>query len=90
VHLQFLQRAGATQWVNAGSVGMPYEGAPGAYWLALPGGGAAPGHRVTRYDVAAAERAIRASGYPDADDVVAAITGAVSREEALDAFSPRS
>jgi hypothetical protein len=68
---------------------MPYEGAPGAYWLALPGGAAAPDHRVTRYDVAAAERAIRASGYPDADDVVAAITGAVSREEALDAFSPR-
>jgi predicted phosphodiesterase len=90
VHLQFVQRAGATQWVNAGSVGMPYEGAPGAYWLALPGGGAAPGHRITRYDVAAAERAIRASGYPDAEDVVGAITGAVSREEALDAFSPRA
>jgi predicted phosphodiesterase len=87
VHFQFLQRSGATAWVNAGSVGMPYEGAPGAYWLALPER-EPPDLRRTPYDVAAAERAVRASGYPDADDVVAAITGAVSREEALDAFSP--
>jgi putative phosphoesterase len=88
VHLQFVARAGATQWVNAGSVGLPYEGAPGAFWLALTPAG--PDLRRTRYDVAAAERAIRATGYPDADDVVAAITGAVSRTEALDAFSPRA
>jgi putative phosphoesterase len=86
VHLQFLQRSGATAWVNAGSVGAPYEGAPGAFWLAL--GREAPDLRRTLYDVAAAERAVRATGYPDADDVVAAMTGAVSREEALDAFSP--
>jgi putative phosphoesterase len=87
VHLQFLQRSGAVQWVNAGSVGAPYEGAPGAYWLALTS--EAPGLRRTRYDLGAAEAAIRATGYPDADDVVAAITGAITREEALDAFSPR-
>ncbi|HMJ33242.1 MAG TPA: metallophosphoesterase family protein [Baekduia sp.] len=86
VHLQFLQRSGTVQWVNAGSVGMPYEGAPGAYWLALTS--EAPDLRRTAYDVGAAEAAIRATGYPDADDVVAAIAGAVSREEALDAFSP--
>jgi hypothetical protein len=66
---------------------MPYEGAPGAYWLALTS--EAPGLRRTRYDLGAAEAAIRATGYPDADDVVAAITGAITREEALDAFSPR-
>jgi predicted phosphodiesterase len=82
VHLQFT----APGWINAGSIGMPYEGAPGAYWLALTPEG--PDLRRTPYDVAAAERAIRATGYPDADDVVAAITGAVSRTEALDAFSP--
>ncbi|MDX6730202.1 MAG: hypothetical protein QOC54_150 [Baekduia sp.] len=86
VHLQFLQRSGAVQWVNAGSVGMPYEGAPGAYWLALTS--EAPDLRRTLYDTDAAAAAIRATGYPDAEDVVAAITGAVSREEALDAFSP--
>ncbi|MCW2992748.1 MAG: metallophosphoesterase [Conexibacter sp.] len=86
VHLQFVARAGATQWVNAGSVGMPYEGAAGAFWLALTPAG--PDLRRTRYDVDAAARAIRATGYPDAEDVVAAITGAVSRTEALDAFSP--
>jgi putative phosphoesterase len=86
VHLQFLQRSGAVQWVNAGSVGMPYEGAPGAYWLALTS--EAPDLRRTLYDTDGAAAAIRATGYPDAEDVVAAITGAVSREEALDAFSP--
>jgi putative phosphoesterase len=86
VHLQFLQRSGAVQWVNAGSVGMPYEGAPGAYWLALTS--EAPDLRRTLYDTDVAAAAIRATGYPDAEDVVAAITGAVSREEALDAFSP--
>jgi putative phosphoesterase len=86
VHLQFLQRSGTVQWVNAGSVGMPYEGAPGAYWLALTS--EAPGLRRTLYDTDAAAAAVRATGYPDAGDVVAAITGAVSREEALDAFSP--
>jgi putative phosphoesterase len=87
VHLQFLQRSGAVQWVNAGSVGRPYEGAPGAFWVALTSAG--PDLRRTLYDVAAAAEAIRATGYADADDVVAAISGAVSREEALDAFSPR-
>jgi putative phosphoesterase len=86
VHLQFVQRSGTVQWVNAGSVGMPYEGAPGAYWLALTS--EAPDLRRTRYDTEPAAATIRATGYPDAEDVVAAITGAISREEALDAFSP--
>jgi putative phosphoesterase len=86
VHLQFLQRSGATLWANAGSVGMPYEGAPGAYWLALTS--EAPDLRRTLYDVAAAEGALRATGYRDVADVAAAIAGAVSREEAMDAFDP--
>jgi putative phosphoesterase len=86
VHLQFLQRSGSTLWANAGSVGMPYEGAPGAYWLALTS--EAPDLRRTLYDVAAAEGAIRATGYRDAGDVAAAIAGAVSREEAMNAFDP--
>jgi putative phosphoesterase len=88
VHLQFLQRAGTTLWCNAGSVGLPYEGAPGAYWLALTT--EAPNLRRTRYDVEAAQAAIEATGYAGAEDFVAAITGAVSREEAMDAFDPRA
>src|SRR3954451_18319093 len=87
VHLQFVQRSGATQWVNAGSVGMPYEGAPGAFWLAVVDG--VPDHRRTAYDLDAAEAAIRATGSPDADGIVDAIRGRVTREEAMDAFEPR-
>ncbi|HEU4976225.1 MAG TPA: YfcE family phosphodiesterase [Baekduia sp.] len=86
VHLQFVQRAGSVQWVNAGSVGMPYEGASGAFWLAIVDGSI--DLRRTAYDTAAAAAAIRATGYPDADDQIAAITGAITREEAMDAFDP--
>jgi hypothetical protein len=86
VHMQFLQRSGSVMWCNAGSAGMPYEGAPGAFWVALTSEG--PDLRRTLYDFDAAQAAIRATDYPDADDVIAALTGAISREEAMDAFDP--
>jgi putative phosphoesterase len=34
-HIQFDKRIGDVRVVNAGSVGMPYESEPGAYWAAL-------------------------------------------------------
>lgn len=34
-HVQFDRRVGEVRLVNAGSVGMPYEDAPGAYWALL-------------------------------------------------------
>ena len=34
-HIQEDRRVGGVRWVNAGSVGMPYEDAPGAYWALL-------------------------------------------------------
>jgi putative phosphoesterase len=34
-HVQFDRRIGATRLVNAGSIGMPYEEKPGAYWALL-------------------------------------------------------
>jgi predicted phosphodiesterase len=45
--------------VNAGSVGMPYEGRPGAFWALL---GPGVELRRTEYDVGAAARAIREAG----------------------------
>jgi putative phosphoesterase len=36
-HIQFDRRIGDIRLVNAGSVGMPYEGKPGAYWAILDG-----------------------------------------------------
>jgi putative phosphoesterase len=34
-HIQDDRRVGGVRWVNAGSVGMPYEDGPGAYWALL-------------------------------------------------------
>jgi putative phosphoesterase len=34
-HIQEDRSVGGIRWVNAGSVGMPYEDAPGAYWALL-------------------------------------------------------
>jgi predicted phosphodiesterase len=67
-HHQFELRAGAQRVVNAGSVGMPYEGEPGAFWLLVADG--EPELRRSDYDVEAAAPALRASGFPDVDDLI--------------------
>jgi diadenosine tetraphosphatase ApaH/serine/threonine PP2A family protein phosphatase len=67
-HHQFDLSAGEQRVVNAGSVGMPYEGRAGAYWLLVVDGEPEP--QRTTYDIDAAAAAIRASGFPDAEDIV--------------------
>ncbi len=67
-HHQFELRAGEQRVVNAGSVGMPYEGRAGAFWLLVADGEPEPRH--TDYDVEAAGAALRASGFPDVDDLI--------------------
>jgi predicted phosphodiesterase len=67
-HHQFDLRAGTQRVVNAGSVGMPYEGAPGAYWLLVDDGRPEP--RRTLYDVDAAAGFLRASGFPDVEELI--------------------
>ncbi len=61
-HVQFDRTADGVRIVNAGSVGMPYEREPGAYWLRL---GPDVEHRRTDYDVESAARAIAATGWPE-------------------------
>jgi putative phosphoesterase len=63
-HMQFDRRLGDVRVVNAGSVGMPYEAEPGAYWLL-----AGPEISLLRaeYDVEAAAAAIRSTGHPNAE-----------------------
>lgn len=63
-HMQFDRHVGPVRVINAGSVGMPF-GAPGAYWLLMT---EALTLRRTPYDLAAAEKRLRASGFPGADD----------------------
>jgi putative phosphoesterase len=60
-HMQFDRAVDGVRLVNAGSVGMPYEGTPGAYWALL---GPDVELRRTEYDIEAAVAAIRATGAP--------------------------
>jgi len=60
-HVQFDRTVGDVRVLNAGSVGMPYEEAPGAYWLRL---GPRVEHRRTQYDVEDAAQRIAAVGWP--------------------------
>jgi predicted phosphodiesterase len=63
-HVQFDRAAAGKRLVNAGSVGMPYEERPGAYWALL---GPEVELRRAEYDLEDAAAAIRATGFPDAD-----------------------
>jgi predicted phosphodiesterase len=59
-HMQFDRRVGRTRVVNAGSVGMSFQG-PGAHWLLL---GEEMELRRTEYDLADAASRVLATGYP--------------------------
>ena len=54
------------RWVNAGSVGIPYEGRRGAYWALL---GPDVDLRRTEYDTEAAVDLFRGTGYPGFDEL---------------------
>lgn len=87
VHMQFRRSVGGIEWIGAGSVGMPYEGSPGAYWALLDAGDVEL--RRTEYDLEAAAAAVRASGYPMAAQLADEnILRVPSRDEALAVFSP--
>ncbi len=66
-HVRYERRALGRTFLNPGSVGMPYEGAPGAYWALL---GPGVEHRVTQYDLDEAERRYRESGDPMTEEMV--------------------
>jgi predicted phosphodiesterase len=67
VHVQYDRRVGGHRVVNAGSVGLPYEGRAGAFW-ALLGPDVEP--RETSYDLEDAVQRLRDTGYPDLDDAL--------------------
>lgn len=64
-HQQFDRIVEGKRLVNAGSVGLPYEGRPGAYWVLL---GPDVEHRRTEYDVHEGAERLRTTGMPDLDD----------------------
>ena len=83
-HTQFDRVVDGTRVVNAGSVGMPYENEPGAYWALL---GPDADLRRTSYDLEAAAERVRASGFPAAEEFASEyVLTVVSREEASTYF----
>jgi putative phosphoesterase len=65
-HRQFDRTVGGKRLLNAGSVGSPYEGEAAAFWLLLA---PEPQLRKTAYDVEAAVAVLRATGFPDFDEL---------------------
>ena len=83
-HVQFDRRVAGKRLINAGSVGMPYEARPGAYWAVL---GPEVDLRRTDYDLEAAAAAIRVSGFPDAGELADEnVLTVPSAEEATEQF----
>jgi predicted phosphodiesterase len=82
-HVQFDRTAAGKRLVNAGSVGLPYEGRPGAYWALL---GPDVEFRHTEYDVVSAAEEIRRTGMPQADEVAETLLRPPTPEEATDVF----
>jgi len=66
-HHQFVLEHGGRRVVNAGSVGMPYQGAAAAFWLLL---GPEVQLRRTDYDVDAALDTMRAAGVDGIDELM--------------------
>jgi putative phosphoesterase len=84
-HMQLERRAGDVRFVNAGSVGMPYEALPGAYWALLDE--VAVDLRRTEYDLERAAELVRGSGHPRADELADEnVLRVPSRAEALAFF----
>jgi predicted phosphodiesterase len=84
-HHQFDRRVGDLRVVNAGSVGMAYEGRVAAFWALIEDG--EPRFMSTPFDVEQAVERVRASDWPQRDEFVAEnLLVAVSRDEAIEHF----
>ena len=66
-HQQDDRVVGATRFINAGSVGLPYEGDGDARWLWIENG--VPELRRTAYDHVTAGRRMLDTGYPDVESI---------------------
>jgi putative phosphoesterase len=83
-HVQFDRTWEGKRLVNAGSVGMPYEGRPGAHWALL---GPDVELRRTSYDFEEAADRVRVSGMPDAEQFAADyVLSAHTADEATEQF----
>lgn len=83
-HMQQDRRVDDVRWVNAGSVGMPYEGEVAAFWALL---GPDVELRRTTFDVERSIDAVLESGWPDAETFAEEnLRKAVRREDVVPVF----
>lgn len=82
-HMQQDRTVGGVRWINAGSVGLPYEDDIKAFWALL---GPDVELRRTPFDVAAAIRAFASVDREDAAQFVENFRTAPSRREAAEYF----
>jgi predicted phosphodiesterase len=81
VHIQFDREVAGIRSVNAGSVGLPYEGRPGAYWALL---GPEVDLRRTEYDLDEAVVRYRATDIPGVEEIVELMVSPPEPREVID------
>ena len=87
-HVQYDRQVGDVRLVNAGSVGMPYEGSPDARWALLGEGDVQL--VATAYDAEAALDRLAQAGFPLFEQwCVRTLHGEVGAEEATASFESR-
>jgi putative phosphoesterase len=87
-HVQFEAAVRGVRFVNAGSVGMPYEGKQGAFWAMVDG--VEVELRRTTYAVEAAAVAIRATAYPEAAELATLLLEPADPDEVSTYFEGRA
>jgi predicted phosphodiesterase len=84
-HMQFDRMVGQRRVINAGSIGMPFQSPPGAYWLLL---GPDVQLRRTDYDFATAAEVIRKTAYPQLEPLaVRYVLSPPAEEETLQMYA---
>jgi len=81
VHIQFDREVTGIRSVNPGSVGLPYEGRPGAYWALL---GPDIVLRRTEYGLDETVALYRASGQPNVEQIVEMMVEPPEPREVID------
>jgi predicted phosphodiesterase len=80
-HVSYERTVDGTLLLNPGSVGLPYEGRPGAYWALL---GPGVEHRRTEYDLDDAGRRLGVPGNPFAELTIELLRAPPTRAEAIE------